>query len=59
MDKLLTTNELAEKLGVHRTTIYNMRKKGLPVMMVLGAPRFDFSKVMEWIKDESHDTDRL
>lgn len=58
MDKLLTTNELADKLGVHRTTIYNMRKNGMPVIMAMGAPRFNYSEVIEWMKGEAADNDK-
>lgn len=53
MDKLLTTIELAELLGVHRTTIYKMRKKGLPVIMIMGAPRFNSAEVMKWVTEQT------
>lgn len=49
--KLLTRHELAEILGVHTQTIYNMTKEGMPrIKMGYNLVRYDPEDVMEWLK---------
>lgn len=48
MKELLTTKELQEILKVDRTTIWRMRKKGMPYEKIGGSIRFDLDKVKEW-----------
>lgn len=49
---MLTRNELAELLKVHVNTIDRYVKKGMPVIKVTGAVRFDLDDVMAWLKGE-------
>ena len=48
--KFLTTEDLAEMLQVTRTTIYNLKNKGLPFMKIGKNIRFDQNEVIDWIK---------
>lgn len=51
MKQYLTQDELCEVLNISRTTLYEQRKKGLPVEFKIGnSPRFDLEKVIEWLK---------
>ncbi len=59
-DKLLTLEELMEKLGVNsKKTIYNLRKKGMPTLQASNRIiRFDFDEVKNWMRNESPNTER-
>jgi len=48
--KFLTIEEVAEMLQVTRTTIYNLKKKGLPFIKLGKNIRFEQDEVVEWIK---------
>ena len=48
--KFLTVEEVSEMLQVTRTTIYNLKKKGLPFFKIGKNIRFDQQEVLEWIK---------
>jgi excisionase family DNA binding protein len=48
--KFLTIEDLAEMLQVTRTTIYNLKKKGLPFIKLGRNIRFDRDEVIEWVK---------
>ena len=51
--RLLTTDELAKRLGVSRQTIYTWRKEyNLPHVKLVRAIRFDWDAVQEWLKTE-------
>jgi excisionase family DNA binding protein len=49
--KFLTIEDLAEMLQVTRTTIYNLKNKGLPFIKLGRNIRFDQDEVIEWIKN--------
>lgn len=48
--KFLTVEEVSEMLQVTRTTIYNLKKKGLPFFKIGKNIRFDQQEVLDWIK---------
>ena len=51
--KFLTVEDVAEMLQVTRTTIYNLKKKGLPFIKLGKNIRFDQEEVVEWVKSNS------
>ena len=48
--KFLTVEQVAEMLQVTRTTIYNLKKKGLPFIKLGKNIRFDQDEVVDWVK---------
>lgn len=48
--KFLTIEDLADMLQVTRTTIYNLKNKGLPFIKLGKNIRFDQDEVINWIK---------
>lgn len=48
--KFLTVEDVAEMLQVTRTTIYNLKKKGLPFIKLGKNIRFDEAEVVDWVK---------
>lgn len=51
--KFLTVEDVAEMLQVTRTTIYNLKKKGLPFIKLGKNIRFDEDQVVEWVRSNS------
>lgn len=51
--KFLTVEDVAEMLQVTRTTIYNLKKKGLPFIKLGKNIRFDQDEVVEWVKSNT------
>ncbi len=51
--KFLTIEDVAEMLQVTRTTIYNLKKKGLPFIKLGKNIRFDQEEVVNWVKSNS------
>lgn len=51
--KFLTVEDVAEMLQVTRTTIYNLKKKGLPFIKLGKNIRFDEAEVVEWVRSNS------
>jgi excisionase family DNA binding protein len=55
----LTVSELAAKLKVHRNTIKNLIKRGLPHLRIGSVYRFDLNVVTAWmsrsIKEQKDD----
>lgn len=51
--KFLTVEDVAEMLQVTRTTIYNLKKKGLPFIKLGKNIRFDQDEVVEWVRSNS------
>ncbi len=48
---LLTVDELAAKLGISRRTVFQLRKEGLPVVVIRAkAVRYDLDDVLRWLK---------
>jgi len=54
--KFLTIEQVAEMLQVTRTTIYNLKKKGLPFIKIGKNIRFDQEEVVNWIKEKQQQT---
>lgn len=54
--KFLTVEDVAEMLQVTRTTIYNLKKKGLPFIKIGKNIRFDRDEVIAWVKSNSRTT---
>lgn len=53
--RYLTIKDVAEQLGLHKTTIYRLVKKGeLPAFKVGNQWRFDKNILEEWISNESN-----
>lgn len=50
--KLYTATELAEKMELHRSTIYKWTKRGLPVVPKGGRTYFDYDQVKEWERQQ-------
>lgn len=48
--KYLTIEDVSEMLQVTRTTIYNLKKRGLPFIKLGKTIRFDQEEVVNWIK---------
>ncbi|MDD6310950.1 MAG: helix-turn-helix domain-containing protein [Firmicutes bacterium] len=51
--KFLTVEDVADMLQVTRTTIYNLKKKGLPFIKLGKNIRFDEEAVVEWVKSNT------
>lgn len=48
--KFLTVEDVAEMLQVTRTTIYNLKKQGLPFIKLGKNIRFDQEDVVDWVR---------
>ncbi len=51
-DRLLTTQEVVAMVGMHRVTLYRLRKAGLfpePVRAGMSAIRYKLSDIERWI----------
>lgn len=48
-DELLTITEISERLKISKTTIYRLRKQGLPALKVGKSLRFNEKQVIEWL----------
>lgn len=46
---LLTQDALAHELGVSTRTIYELRQRGLPVVLVCDSPRFELQACIAWL----------
>ena len=49
---LIDSNKLGEMLGVSRSTIFLLRKKGLPYKKIGSQIRFEYEEVMIWINEQ-------
>lgn len=47
--KFLTIEDVAEMLQVTRTTVYNLKKKGMPFIKLGKNIRFNQDEVIEWV----------
>ena len=55
---LLTTGELAERLGCSGRHICRMRKRGLPTVHIGALVRFDDAEVRQWLDAQGTDPAR-
>ena len=53
LPSLLTQTELAQVLQVDVRTVYALRRKGLPQLIVGDSPRFDLPEVLTWLRNRS------
>ncbi len=51
--KFLTIEDVADMLQVTRTTVYNLKKKGLPYIKIGKNIRFSQEDVINWVMDNS------
>lgn len=51
--KFLTIDDVSEMLQVTRSTVYNLKKKGLPFIKLGKNIRFDQDEVVNWVKQNS------
>lgn len=49
--RLLDRRGLAEALGCGLDTVDKLRAEGLPQLLVGDAPRFEFDRVLEWLRE--------
>jgi len=56
--KFLTVEDVAEMLQVTRTTIYNLKKQGLPFIKLGKNIRFDQQDVIDWVKSNTQTEDK-
>ncbi|MDR1134656.1 MAG: helix-turn-helix domain-containing protein [Clostridiales Family XIII bacterium] len=48
--KFLTIDDVSEMLQVTRSTVYNLKKRGLPFIKLGKNIRFDQKEVIDWVK---------
>jgi excisionase family DNA binding protein len=48
--KFLTVDDVADMLQVARSTIYNLKKQGMPFIKLGKNIRFDQEEVINWVK---------
>jgi excisionase family DNA binding protein len=53
--KFLTIEDVADMLQVTRTTVYNLKKRGLPFIKIGKSIRFNQEDVIEWVMNNSRD----
>ena len=51
--KFLTIEDVSEMLQVTRTTVYNLKKQGLPFIKLGKNIRFDQEEVVKWVRSNS------
>lgn len=54
--KFLTIDDVSEMLQVTRSTVYNLKKKGLPFIKLGKNIRFDQEEVIDWVKKNNQAT---
>jgi hypothetical protein len=47
---LLTQHALADTLGTTTRTVFNLRRRGLPVVWLSESPRFELPAVLAWLR---------
>lgn len=56
--KFLTIEDVADMLQVTRTTIYNLKKKGLPFIKLGKNIRFNQDEVIDWVMNNARETSK-
>lgn len=51
--KFLTIGDVSEMLQVTRSTVYNLKKKGLPFIKLGKNIRFDKDEVVNWVRSNA------
>ena len=56
--KFLTIEDVADMLQVTRTTVYNLKKKGLPFIKIGKNIRFSQEEVINWVMNNARESSR-
>ena len=56
--KFLTIEDVADMLQVTRTTIYNLKKKGLPFIKLGKNIRFNQEEVVDWVMNNARESSK-
>ena len=56
--KFLTIEDVADMLQVTRTTIYNLKKKGLPFIKLGKNIRFNQEEVIDWVMTNARESSK-
>lgn len=56
--KFLTIEDVADMLQVTRTTIYNLKKKGLPFIKLGKNIRFNQEEVIDWVMNNARESSK-
>lgn len=56
--KFLTIEDVADMLQVTRTTIYNLKKKGLPYIKLGKNIRFNQEEVINWVMNSTREAEK-
>ena len=54
MDEYLTENQMAERLQISRTTLYQLRKEGMPCLRVNRMVRYRLEDVEKFLAERAH-----
>lgn len=54
--KFLTIEDVADMLQVTRTTVYNLKKKGLPYIKIGKNIRFSQDEVVSWVMNNARES---
>lgn len=55
-EKLITIEELAEKMGVSTQQIYKLQREGLPKIKISHkVTRYDWEEVVDWLKNRERE----
>jgi len=55
MEDLISEEELSEVLQVSRTTLWKLRKKGLPHIKAGKKVRYDVNEAIAWLKGQKEE----
>ncbi len=55
--KFLTIEDVSEMLQVTRTTVYNLKKQGMPFIKLGKNIRFDQEEVVDWVRSNRCSTE--
>ncbi len=56
--RFLTIEDVADMLQVTRTTVYNLKKKGLPYIKIGKNIRFSQDEVVSWVMDNARESSK-
>jgi len=53
---LIDQKQLARHLGLSERSVYELRQRGCPTVLVLDSPRFELAAVLAWLRSHSSPT---
>jgi hypothetical protein len=53
---LLTQGQLAEQLQISDRTVFELRKRGMPVIWVCESPRYELASCIGWLRGQGKET---